>query len=104
MCPESGGDAIGAPLLSIGCRPPSKWLNIVLDLNGVFCQCVKRSSASRHGRAFREDQHVYSSQIPTLVSPKGVYYRPRVCEFLHFISRFAAQVVVWSSMKRSTVE
>ena len=36
MCAKSGGDAIGAPLLSIGCRPPSKWLNIVLDLNGVI--------------------------------------------------------------------
>ena len=73
MCPKSGGDAIGAPWLSIGCRASSKWLNIVLDLNGVLCQCVERSSASRHGRTFREDQHVYSSHIPTLVGPKGVY-------------------------------
>ena len=47
---------------------------------------------------------MYSLQIPTLVSPKGVYCRPHVCEFLRFISGFAAQVVVWSSMKRSTIE
>ena len=73
MCAKSGGDAIGAPLLSIGCRPPSKWLNIVLDLNGVLCQCVERSLARQHGRTLREDQHVYSSRIPTLVGPKGVY-------------------------------
>ena len=104
MCAKSGGDAIGAPSLSIGCRPSSKWLNIVLDLNGVLCQCVERLSASRRGRTFREDQHVYSSWIPTLVGPKGVYCCPRVCEFLHFISGFAARVVIWSSMKRSTVE
>ena len=104
MCAKSGGDAIGAPSLSIGCRPSSKWLNIILDLNGVLCQCVERSSASRHRRTFHEDQHVYSLQIPTLVGPKGVYCRPRVREFLHFISGFAARVVVWSSMKRSTVE
>ena len=104
MCPESGGDGINAPSLFIGSRLSSKWLNIVLDLNGVLCQCVERSSASQHGRTFREDQHVYSLQIPTLVGPKGVYCRPRVCEFLHFISSFAARVMVWSSMKRSTVE
>ena len=103
MCAKSGGDAIGASSLSIGCRPPSKWLNIVLDLNGVLCQCVERSSARRHRRAPREDQHVYSSWIPTLVSPKGVYCGPCVREFLYFISGFAARVVVWSSMKRSTV-
>ena len=104
MCPESCGDAIGASSLSIGCRPSSKWLNIVLDLNGVLCQCVERSSASQHGRTFHEDQQVYSSRIPTLVSPKGMYYRPRVHEFLRFISSFAAWVVIWSSMKRSTIE
>ena len=103
MCLEIGGDAIGAPSLSIGCRPSSKWLNIVLDLNGVLCECVERSSASRHGQTFCEDQHVYSSQISTLVGSKGVYCRPCVCEFLRFISGFAARVVVWSSMKRSTV-
>ena len=104
MCPKNGGDAIGAPSLSIGCRPSSKWLNIVLDLNGVLCQCVERSSARRHGRTLREDEHVYSLRIPTLVGPKGVYSRPHVCEFLCFISSFTARVVVWSSMKRSTVE
>ena len=104
MCPESSGDAISAPSLSIGCRLSSKWLNIVLDLNGVLCQCVERSSASRHRQTFRDDQYVYSSRIPTLISPKGLYYRPRVREFLHFISGFAAQIVVWSSMKRFMVE
>ena len=100
----SGGDAIGAPSLSIGYRPPSKWLNIVLDLNGVLCRCVERSSTRRHRRILREDQHVYSSWIPTLVGPKGVYCRLRVREFLCLISGFAARVVVWSSIKRSTVE
>ena len=104
MFAKSGGDAIGAPSLSIGCRPSSKWLNIVLNLNGVLCQRVERSSTRRHRRTLRDDQHVYSSQIPTLIGPKGMYCRPRVREFLHFISGFAARVVVWSSMKRSTVE
>ena len=64
---------------------------------------MERSSARRHGRTLHEDQHVYSSRIPTLVGPKGMYCRPRVREFLRLISGFAARVVVWSSMKRSTV-
>ena len=33
-----------------------------------------------------------------------MYCHPRVREFLHFISGFAALVMVWSSMKRSIVE
>ena len=81
-----------------------KWLNIVLDLNGVLCECVERSVASRHGQTFCEDQYVYFSQIPTLVGPKGVYCHPCVREFLRCFSSFAARVVVWSSMKRTTIE
>ena len=104
MCLKSGGDTIGAPSLSIGSRPSSKWLNIVLDLNGVLYQCVEKFGASRHGQTFCEDQHVYSLWIPTLVGPKGMYCRPRVREFLCFISGFAAWVVVWGSMKRTTIE
>ena len=94
MCLESGGDAIGAPLLSIGSRLSSKWLNIFLDLNGVLCHCVERSAASQRRRTFCEDQHVYPLRIPTLVGPKGIYCHPCVREFLCFISDFAAQVVV----------
>ena len=104
ICTEDSGDAIGAPLLSIGSRPSSKWLNIVLDLNSVFCQCVERSAASRRKGTFYEDQHVYSSRIPTLVGPKGVYCRLCVREFLCFISGFAARVMVWSFMMRTIVE
>ena len=65
---------------------------------------MERSSASRHRRTFREDQHVYSLRIPTLVGSKGVYCCPCVRKFLRFISGFVARVMVWRSMKRSTVE
>ena len=65
---------------------------------------MERSVAIRHGRTFREDQHSYSSHIPTLVGPKGVYCRPRVRDFLRLIGMFAARILIWSSMKTSTVE
>ena len=86
---QSAGGAIPLPSLPIQARPSSKWLNVVLDLNGVLCHCVQRSAAIQHGRTFCEDQHLYSSEIPTLVGPKGVYCRPRVREFLRFIGDFA---------------
>ena len=57
----------------------------------------------RHGRTYSEGHHMYSSEIPTLVGPKGVYCRPRMWEFLKCVSDFAARIVVWSSMKRTTV-
>ena len=101
---QSVGDAVPPPSLAIRARPSSKWLNVVLNLNGVLCQCVQRSAAIQHGHTFCEDQHLYSSEIPTLVGPKGVYCRPRVQEFLCFIGDFAAHIVIWSSMNRATVE
>ena len=101
---QNAGVAIPPPSLAIGCRPSLKWLNIVLDLNGVLCQCVERPAAARHGRSFFKDQHLYSSRVPTLVGPKGVYCRPRVRKFLRLFSNFAAHIVIWSSMKRTTVE
>jgi hypothetical protein len=28
----------------------TKWLNIVLDINGVLCQCVEKSTAKKQPR------------------------------------------------------
>ena len=88
--------------VAVQSRASSKWLNIVLDLNGVLCQCIERSTAIQRGRTFIPEQHTYSSKYPTIIGPKGVFCRPRVREFLDSISEFA-RIVVWSSMKRSTV-
>ena len=65
---------------------------------------MDRFVAARHGHFFYEDQHLYSSRVPTLVGPKGVYCRPCVHKFLRLLSNFAAHIVIWSSMKRTTVE
>ena len=50
------------------------------------------------------DSHVFSSSIPTLVGPKHVYSRPRLADFLAVVAEVADRVLVWSSMRRSTVE
>ena len=42
--------------------------------------------------------------VPTVVELKVVFTRFGLHEFLTAISKFAARVIIWSSMKRSTVE
>jgi hypothetical protein len=46
---------------------------------------------------------IFSSTVPTIVNPKGVFTRPGLHDFLSAISKFAANVIIWSSMKRSTI-
>ena len=49
-------------------------------------------------------QQIHSSTIPTIVGPKAVFMWPRLHEFLTVISMFTTRVIIWSSMKRSTIE
>jgi hypothetical protein len=47
---------------------------------------------------------ILSSTIATIVGPKGVLMHLGLFEFLTTTSKFAASVIICSSMKRSTVE
>ena len=53
------------------------------------------------GLSNQSDLHVYSSTVPTIVGPKGVYTCPGVQEFLGNLSQFA-NIVIWSSMLDGT--
>ena len=44
------------------------------------------------------------STAPTIIKSKTVFTWPSLLEFLIAISKFAARVIIWSSMKKSTVE
>jgi hypothetical protein len=83
---------------------PSKWLNIVLDINGILCHCMEKKATNRMLFVNSVQQGIHSSTVPTIVVPKAVFTRPGLHEFLTTISKFAAKVIIWSSMKRSTVE
>jgi hypothetical protein len=48
-------------------------------------------------------QGIHSSTVPTIVGPKAIFTRLGLLEFLTAISKFAARIFIWSSMKRSTV-
>jgi hypothetical protein len=84
--------------------PKPKWLNIVLDINGILCHCMEKKATIRMLFVNSVQQRIHSSTVPTIVGPKAVFTRPSLHEFLTTISKFAARVIIWSSMKRSTVE
>jgi hypothetical protein len=84
--------------------PKPKWLNIVLDINGILCHYMEKKATNRMPFVNSVQQGTHSSTVPTFVGPKAVFTRPGLHEFLTAISKFAARVIIWSSMKRSTVE
>lgn len=81
-----------------------KWLNLVLDLNGILCQCVDKYHLPRNFPVNDVRENIFSSTVPTVIGPKGVFTRPGLREFLAEVSDVVDRVVIWSSMKRSTVE
>jgi hypothetical protein len=89
---------------SVVSTSPPKWLNIVLDIKSILYHCMEK--AATRGMLFMNDvkQGIHSPTIPTIIGPKAVFTRPGLHEFFTMISEFAACVLIWSSMKRSTME
>ena len=79
-------------------RSRPKWLNVVLELNGVLCHIVPMSEAPAEFLQFPDSKFppVLSPTVPTIVAGTFVYYRPRVTGFLWFLS-FFAHIHVWST-------
>ena len=75
-----------------------KWLNVVLDLNGVLCETVAKSSLEGKVKFHSIRDNVYSWKQLTVVGNKAVYARPGVQEFLNVVTGVAKHVIVWSSM------
>jgi hypothetical protein len=81
-----------------------RWLNVILDLNGVLCSCVQKNIVTRRGsqqKLFYGEGFVHSATIPTCVGPKAIYVHPGVAAFVRRVSGFA-DITVWSSMMQST--
>jgi hypothetical protein len=81
----------------------AKWLNIVLDINGILCHCIEKAGMSKMPFVYDERQRIHSSTVPTIVGPKAIFTHPGLLEFLIEISKFVARIFIWSAMKRSTV-
>ena len=82
---------------------PSK-LNVILDLNGVLCSCVQKSTVTGRGslqKLFYKEGFIHSVMIPTYIGPKAIYVCPGVAAFVRRVSKFA-DITVWSSMMQFT--
>jgi hypothetical protein len=82
----------------------AKWLNIILDINGILCHCMEKAGASRMPFLYDVKQGIHSSTVPTIVGPKAIFTSPGLLEFFTEISKFAARIIIWSLMKRSIVD
>ena len=78
-------------------RAVSRWLNVVLDLNGILCVCEEyRYLPKIHSWNPKSNPH--SSSVLAKIGPKVVYIRPSCSRFLSALSDFA-DIIVWSSMR-----
>jgi hypothetical protein len=79
-----------------------KWLNVVLDLNGILCVCLEERLLPR-GQTYVVGKKPHSGTVPFLVGPKAVYIRP---SYKRFLTEFGnvADITIWSSMRVSTVK
>ena len=80
-----------------------KWINVVLDLNGILCVCKDWKSKELSHKKLRHFSQPHSATEPALVGPKAVWVKPNCSNFLTELRRFAI-VSVWSSMKKSTTD
>ena len=80
-----------------------KWINVVLDLNGILCVCKDWKSKGLSHKKLRHFLQPHSVTEPALVGPKALWVRPNCSNFLTELGCFAI-VSVWSSMKKSTTD
>jgi hypothetical protein len=79
-----------------------KWLNVVLDLNGILCVCLEERLLPK-GQSYVVGKKPHSGTVPFLVGPKAVYIRPSCKRFLTELGN-VADITIWSSMRVSTVQ
>ena len=79
-------------------RAISRWLNVVLDLNGILYVCEYRFLPNI--QAWNPESNPHSS-IPAKIGPKAVYVRPSCSTFLRAMFDFA-DITIWSSMRKPT--
>ena len=82
----------------------ARWLNIVLDINGILYHCMEKAETSKPPCVYDVEHGIHSSTVPMIVGPKAVYACLGLFNFLTEIKKFAARIVIWSSMKKSIVQ
>ena len=78
----------------------NRWLNVVLDLNGILCVCEEYRYL-RKIHSWNPKSNPHSSFVPAKIGPKAVYVHPSCSRFFSALSDFA-DIIVWSSMREPT--
>ena len=68
---SEGEDIVPTNELSIVPRQQRKWLNIVLDVNGVLGQCIPKLELGRVRRVHEMRDNIFIHETPTIVGGKG---------------------------------
>ena len=55
------------------CERQPKWLNIMLNINGVLCQCMEKSTTKKQPRQNEQIFNMFFQTVQTIVGPKRVY-------------------------------
>lgn len=87
---------------SIPLRVTSRWLNVILDLNGILCVCKDRRVVPKD-QVYNLVSNAHSSVLPAPIGPKAVFVRPHCLDFLRELTAIA-YVSVWSSMVLTTTK
>ena len=74
-----------------------KWLNVVLDLNGILCVCEDWKS-NQSTKQSNNSSAPHSATIGAIVGMKAVYVHPNCLSFLEELGKIAS-ISVLSSMK-----
>lgn len=80
----------------------NRWLNVILDLNGILCVCEEFRLLSKSIQLNILSKSRTTCR-PALVGPKAVYVRPNCSDFLRKLGEIAF-IGVWSSMKKNNTE
>ena len=89
------------PAPSMRSRAVDKWLNVILDLNGILCVCEDWKS-NRNSKHYNDVSGPHSATVAAIVGRKVVYVRPNCLTFLEELGKIAT-ISVWSSMKSSNI-
>jgi hypothetical protein len=79
-----------------------KWLNAVMDLNGIICVCLEERLLSRR-QTYVVGKNPHSGTVPFLVGPKTVYICLSCKRFFTELGN-VADITIWSSMRVSIVK
>jgi hypothetical protein len=77
-------------------------MHVVLDLYGILCWCMDRSTLQPDAKFYRLFDNQHSTHILVLARKKAVYMCWRVKEFFSILVYYA-HIHIWSCMKMHSV-